>query len=71
MKTKNLIRTAVLAALFAWPGIETYRYFVAQQQLTASEQLRTTVEEHYQIARLNSAQVAKNNNGQKAISNRP
>ena len=42
-KKKNLIRLAVAAAIFAWPGVETYRYFAATQKLAASEQLLTKV----------------------------
>ncbi len=40
---KNLIRLLVAAAIFAWPGVETYRYFVATQQLADSEALLTKV----------------------------
>jgi hypothetical protein len=38
-KKKNLIRVVVAVALFAWPGVETYRYFLATQNLAATEQL--------------------------------
>ena len=37
MKHKNLIRVVVLAAIFAWPAIETYNYYVATQAVVESE----------------------------------
>src|SRR5512137_2800134 len=36
MSTKNWIRTVVLAGILAWPGVETYRYFVAVGQRDAA-----------------------------------
>jgi hypothetical protein len=41
---KNLIRVLVLAAIFAYPAVETYRYFVATENLAASEQMLSQVE---------------------------
>ncbi len=38
MKHKNLIRVLVLAAIFAWPAIETYNYYAATQAVVESEQ---------------------------------
>jgi hypothetical protein len=43
MSTKNFIRIIVVAALLAWPGVETYRWWVARQQLTASVALQERV----------------------------
>ena len=72
MKARLLIWPVIVAALLALPGLETYRYYVARQQLTASETLLRSVEEKLQIAKVKSAPVAKNNNADlKAVSNRP
>jgi hypothetical protein len=49
MKNKALIRFVVFAAIFAWPAVESYRYYAARQQLAASEELHSSV----------SAQVAQ------------
>ncbi len=37
MKHKNVIRVLVLAAIFAWPAIETYHYYAATQAVVESE----------------------------------
>jgi hypothetical protein len=42
--TKNVIRVIVLAGLFAWPAVETYRYFVASENLMASEKVLSQVQ---------------------------
>lgn len=42
--TKNLIRVLAAVAIFAYPGVETYRYFLANQELAKSEQLLAQVE---------------------------
>ena len=47
MSTKTFIRVVVVAALAAWPGVETYRYFQAQKQRDAAQQ-----QEAYMGARL-------------------
>jgi hypothetical protein len=64
-KTKNWIRAAVLAAVLAWPAVETCRYYAARQQLAASLQQQNAVQ--IELARLKSAQVA----GQPASPARP
>ncbi len=56
MKTQNFIRILVVAVLFAWPGVETYRYYVAKQQLAANLQQQKVVQ--IELARLKNAQVA-------------
>jgi hypothetical protein len=43
MKSKNCIRTLVVAALIAWPAVETYRLYAANQELAASNKLQQTV----------------------------
>ncbi len=59
MNTKNWIRIGVLIGLLAWPAVESYRLYVAQQQLEASLQLQSKVNGRLQIARLNHAQSIK------------
>lgn len=53
-RNKNLVRVLVLAAIFAWPGVETYRYFTATQCLAASEQLLVQV--NHQLAQARAKQ---------------
>jgi hypothetical protein len=43
MKSKNCIRIAVLVALVAWPAVETYRLYAANQDLVASRKLQQSV----------------------------
>ena len=57
MKSKNLIRTLVLAGLVSYPGYETYNYYVARQQLAASIALRDSVSEKWASARVKYAQA--------------
>jgi hypothetical protein len=59
MNTKNWIRIGVLTALLAWPAVESYRLYVAQQQLEASLKLQSQVNGRLQIARLNHTQATK------------
>ena len=54
--TKNLIRIFVFAALFAWPGVEGYRYWAAVQQLQASAERHDMIA--VKLASLRSTQVA-------------
>ncbi len=51
-KTKNLIRAAVLVALFAWPAFETYRYYAVTQDLLQSEQRLATVDQRLAQVRM-------------------
>jgi nitrogen fixation protein FixH len=46
-------------AILAWPAVETYKFFVARQQLAASQQLERTVTERLAQTRAKGAQVAK------------
>ncbi|MBN2506759.1 MAG: hypothetical protein JXQ71_08700 [Verrucomicrobia bacterium] len=55
-RTKNRIRVVVLAALLAWPGIETCRLIVAKRQLNACEQQQHAV--MLRLAQAQSAQMA-------------
>jgi hypothetical protein len=57
MKTKNWIRLVVASALLAWPGVETYRYYVATQQLAAATQLQESVT--MKVAQLKAARMAQ------------
>jgi hypothetical protein len=59
MKNRAFVRVVVLAALFAWPAVESYRYYVARQQLAASEQLYATVTERVAQARVKHAPATK------------
>ncbi len=43
MNTKKLV-IGIIAALLVWTGVETYRYWRAKQQLTASLELQRKVE---------------------------
>ncbi len=59
MKTKNWIRTAVVAGLIAWPALETYRYYVAKNELSASVELNRDVTEKLTLAKLRHSLVAQ------------
>ena len=61
MSNKNCLRAVVLAAICAWPGVETYRYAVARQQLEANQKVEQRVTERYLALRAQNAQVAKAN----------
>ncbi len=56
MNAKKLLLTGVLAALFVWTGIETYRYWEAKNQLAASLERQRTVET--KLAQLKHVQLA-------------
>jgi hypothetical protein len=59
MKNKAFVRILVFAAIFAWPAIESYRYYVARQQLASSEQLYASVNERVAQVRAKQAPVTK------------
>jgi hypothetical protein len=40
---KNVIRAIVWAAILAWPGVHTYRLYVAEQDLAARKQVEVKV----------------------------
>jgi hypothetical protein len=56
MKNKNVIRVLVLAAVFAWPAVEAYRYHLAKKEVVASAERLNAVSVKY--ASLKSVQVA-------------
>jgi len=56
MNAKKLVLTGIIAALFAWTGIETYRYWIARNQLAASLKQQRTIE--VKLAHLKSVQLA-------------
>lgn len=47
MKSKNFIRLVVVAGLLAWPGVESYRLWVAKQQVAESARQQRAVSERY------------------------
>jgi len=51
MKSRNIIRVVVLAAIFAWPGVETYRYIRVTREVAASEQRLAAVSQAWAQAR--------------------
>ncbi len=57
---KNLIRVLVLAAVFAYPGVETYRYYCAKQALALSQkQLRMVTLKYAQVRSQHESPVMK------------
>ncbi len=48
---KNLIRAVVLAAIFAWPAVESYNYYVAKQQVAESQVLLEKVNKQLALCR--------------------
>ena len=56
MKNKNTIRILVLAAIFAWPGVEVYRLYLARRELAASAERLNAVS--LRFAALKSVQIA-------------
>ena len=59
MKNRPFIRIVVLAAIFAWPAVESYRYVVAKKQLAASEELRFATGEQVAQARAKHSATAR------------
>ncbi len=59
MSTKNFIRVAVLAALAAWPGVETCRLFQAQQQRDAAAQRESLMVTHVAHLKAKHEQIAR------------
>jgi len=56
---KNVIRTIVWAAILAWPGVETYRWYAAEQDLAARKQVEAKVLQHLAAAKQGAAQMAQ------------
>jgi hypothetical protein len=50
MSNKNLVRMIVLAALFAWPGVELYRLQAAKQDLAQRRQTELKVTQRLAMA---------------------
>jgi hypothetical protein len=59
MKNKAVIRLIVFAAIFAWPAVESYRFYVARQQLAASEALHANVTAQVAQARAKHSPVTR------------
>lgn len=62
MKTKFWIRLVVFTALLAWPGVETYRFWVSTQELAKAQALERSVTAKLQAARAKHVQVADADN---------
>jgi hypothetical protein len=56
---KNLIRILVLAAIFAWPAVETYRWYAAEQDLAARKQVEVKVMRNLAAAKQKNVQMAQ------------
>lgn len=66
MKTRNVIRAVVVAGLIAWPGVETWRYYVAVRQREAA------VERYVEVSsRLMATWRAQRASGSSAVSVQP
>jgi hypothetical protein len=57
-KTKFWVRVVVLAALLAWPAVETWRLLDTRQKLEKAKALQQTVQTQYEAARARHVQVA-------------
>lgn len=57
-KTKFWIRVAVVAAVLAWPAVETWRLFDTKQKLKDAQALQQKVQTKYEAARAKNVQVA-------------
>jgi hypothetical protein len=55
--TRNCIRTLVVAGLAAWPTYETYRLWVAQQQLIAAMEQHERIE--LKLVQIKETQMAQ------------
>ena len=56
---KNLIRAIVWAAILAWPAVETYKWYSAEQDLTARRQVEAKVLHRLAAARQAAVQMAQ------------
>ena len=59
MSTKNFIRVAVVVALAAWPGVELNRYWKAQKQRDAAQQLQAYMDSRLAQLKTKYAQKPK------------
>lgn len=57
-KTKFLVRLVVLAAVLAWPAVETWRLLDTKQKLVEAQALNRTVQAKYEASRAKHVQVA-------------
>ena len=57
-KTKFWVRLVVLAALLAWPAVETWRLMDTKQKLVEAQALNRTVQAKYEASRAKHIQVA-------------
>ena len=73
MSTRNFIRVVVVAALAAWPGVETYRYFQAQKQRDAAQQQETYIGTRLAQLKSKHARLAKtdSDNAVQPVVNKP
>ena len=56
-QSKFWIRTVVLAAILAWPSVETYRLLVTQQKQAEAQALAQSVQVKVEAARAKHIQV--------------
>jgi hypothetical protein len=53
---KNVIRAIVWAAILTWPGVETYRWWAAEQDLASRRKVETRVLSNLAAAKQSAAQ---------------
>jgi regulatory protein YycH of two-component signal transduction system YycFG len=58
MNKKNLVRTVVLFGLVAWPAVESYRLWEAQQDLASRQKVEAKVTTRLAMAKAKNAQLA-------------
>ena len=58
IKTKNSIRVGVIAAILAWPAVETYRLWDTTQKMTEAQALERSVRTKLEATRAKHVQVA-------------
>ena len=58
MNKKNLVRTVVLLGLVAWPAVESYRLWEAQQDLASRIKVESKVTTRLAMAKAKNAQLA-------------
>ena len=58
MNKKNLVRTVVLLGLVAWPAVESYRLWEAQQDLASRIKVESKMTTRLAMAKAKNAQLA-------------
>ena len=58
MNKKNLVRTVVLLALVAWPAVESFRLWEAQQDLASRQKVEAKVSTRLAMTKAKNAQLA-------------